>query len=207
MHGYNPNRASKRKWPDQEEKDRQVPKRQINYSLATPRNGQRRILLRAEGTRSDVLKRDFFFSNTDVVSHIAAFLDIKSLSRFVSCSKRCMEILRPDHVVRAALYQGGHAKTNLERMIGMIRGNHILVPSALRLLRLCIGRLCECCQRKRVNFVSQHFGVFFCKECLDKEGYVATLRRFDPMYPHVAHLYVIPEGCHTLKVWGETLCR
>lgn len=152
------------------------------------------------------LQQDLFVLNSDIVSHIASFLDLKSLYNFTISSHQCLAILRPDHIVRAALYQGGHAKTNLERILAMIRGprrGSILVPSPLRMLRLCIGRHCELCRKKRVNFVSQHFGVFFCKGCLDKEGYVATLRRFDPLYSQVAHLYVIPEGCHTIKVWAQ----
>ncbi|KAL7567144.1 hypothetical protein ACA910_009470 [Epithemia clementina (nom. ined.)] len=167
---------------------------------------KRRSPMKAAGPTNGAggLEQDVFFANKDVVSHIVSFLDIKSLYKFTMTSKKCTQILRHDHVVKAALYQGGHAKSNLERVLVMIRGPHrILVPTPLRFLRLCVGRLCECCQQKRVNFVSQHFGVFFCKECLEKEGYVVLLRRFDPLYKHVAHLYVIPEGCHAIKVWAR----
>ena len=174
----------------------------MDHGVVVPlkRRSQPRPPQHSSGKR---LEKDALLLNQDIVSNIASFLDIKSLYNFSTCSKRCLEILRPDHVVKAALYHGGHAKTNVERMIEMIRTHRILVPSPLRFLRLCIGRRCECCHVKRVNFVS-FFGVFFCKGCLENEGYVATIRRFDPMFSCVSNHFVVPDGCNTIKVWAKT---
>jgi len=164
--------------------------------MRTPRSAKKK-----KGTGLD---QDSFFSNKDVLSYIVAFLDVKSLYKFTMTSKTCFEMLRPNQVVRAALYRGGHSKTNIERIMDLVRKKKILVPSPIRMLRICIGRTCERCQTKRVNFVSKHFGVFFCKDCLENGGYVKMLRRYDSsFYPHVSHLYVIPEGSHGLRVWAK----
>lgn len=179
---------------------------------STPRKRQRNGILvsssqdrqaAARSTDQAGLKKDAFLSNKDVLSHISSFLDIKSLYNFTMTSSICMQTLRPEHVVRAALYHGGHSKTNLERIVHLMRGQRIIIPSTLRLLRLCNGRLCELCQNKRVYYVSKYFGVFFCQHCLEHTGYVRTLQRFEPLYPLVSRLYVIPDGCHAIKIWAK----
>ena len=152
------------------------------------------------GDRS--MGKNQLLSNTDVLTQVLSFLDVKSLHKFATSSKECLKLVRPNHIVQSALYHGGHPKTNMERVLDLLRRGKILMPSPLRLLRLCNGRLCEVCQKKRVNLVSRDFGVFFCKGCL--ESRVSMLRRYDPdVYQHVSHLYVIPEGCHGLKVWAK----
>lgn len=163
-----------------------------------------RCLVKLKETSFKGMKPDYIFDKKDVLSQVVDFLDLRSLYKFAVASKSCMEILQPYHVVRAALYRGGHAKTNLERILCLLRSKKILVPSPMRLLRLCVGKYCEHCQDRRVNYVSKYFGVFFCKDCLERGGFVRLLRRNDcSLHSNLSHLYVIPEGFYGIQIWAK----
>lgn len=103
-----------------------------------------------------------FLFNSDVASEIFSFLDIRSLYNVTMASRLGMCLLRHEHVVRSAMMQGGHSKTNMERLFALIEKRCIWIPSPLRMLRLVNGRTCERCFQGRVHLVSENFGVFYC---------------------------------------------
>ena len=79
--------------------------------------------------------------------------------------KSFARLIRRQHVVRAALFQGGHAASRMEGMIRVMQKRRIWIHSELRLLRL-VGKRCEGCNQKRLtsfNYNSSNFGVLFCK--------------------------------------------
>jgi len=110
------------------------------------------------------------FANGLVTTMVCSFLDVKELLHLAMCSKFIGEQIKHEHVVVSALMHGGHAKSSMERLVGLIRGNtnqqqhqrKIYVPSPLRMLRLMNGKRCERCNEAKVNMVSQDFGVFLC---------------------------------------------
>jgi len=114
------------------------------------------------------------FSNGLITMAVCSFLDVKELLHLTMCSKFVGEQIKHEHVVVSALMHGGHAKTSMERLVGLLRNNEqqpqqqhrkIYVPSPLRLLRLVNGKRCERCNGAGLKMVSCDFGVFFCSEC------------------------------------------
>ena len=69
-------------------------------------------------------------------------------------------------VVKSALIHGGHAKKTMEELYALMSNHSIHVPSPLRLLRMANGKVCEFCQRDRVNHVRPGIGVFACWDCV-----------------------------------------
>jgi hypothetical protein len=103
-----------------------------------------------------------FLLNRDVATEIFAFLDVKTLYNITMSSKEAMGLLRHEHVVRSALFQGGRTKTSVERLVPLIERRSIWIPSPIRMIRLVNGKRCERCNKARVNFVSESYGTFFC---------------------------------------------
>lgn len=103
-----------------------------------------------------------FLMNRDVASEIFSCLDIKSLYNITMSCKEGRNLLRHERVVRSALFQGGHAKTSMERLVPLIKRRCIWTPSPIRMLRLVNGKRCERCNQERVNLVSDSYGTFFC---------------------------------------------
>ena len=103
-----------------------------------------------------------FLLNRDVATEIFSFLDVKTLYNITMTSKEGMSLLRHEHVVRSALFQGGHAKSSMERLVPLIERRCIWIPSPIRMLRLMNGKRCERCNKARVNLVSDSYGTFLC---------------------------------------------
>lgn len=103
--------------------------------------------------------------NDGIAKNIISYLDIKSLYQVSITRKSFASLICHEHVVRAALFQGGHAAKRIEAMIRLVKKRKIWTPSPLRLLRLMNGKRCEGCNQKTVQFnhMSDAFGVFLCK--------------------------------------------
>lgn len=87
--------------------------------------------------------------------------------------------ITPQHVVRAAIFEGGYASTNMQRISKLVRHKTIWAPSVQRLLSLCYPKLCEGCDNKAVKLVSEAYGVLFCKDCIVQATKKVKLNFFD----------------------------
>jgi len=110
------------------------------------------------------------FSDGLITTVIFSFLGIKQLLKVSSTSQFLRSHITHEHVVRAALCNGGRPKATMERLVTLVRSRTIWTPTPLRLLRLVNGKRCERCNgtsnRGSVHLVSQ-FGVFMCgRGCL-----------------------------------------
>jgi hypothetical protein len=87
-------------------------------------------------------KIEFEFLCDDIMRLIFLMMnDPRDLYHLTLCNKRLRSILTYEHIIRAAVFHGGHvAKT----MTGVIEGlNNTFTPSIYRLLRLVNGKRCE----------------------------------------------------------------
>ena len=117
--------------------------------------------------------------NGDVASIIYSFLDCRELLNMACTSKLLIERLTYDHVIRSSMMHGGHAKTNVERLVSLAKDRRIHMPSPMRMLRVANGKRCEHCGCDKVNLVSADFGYvqigWSCWECISLLPMVSSL--------------------------------
>jgi hypothetical protein len=92
-------------------------------------------------------------------------------------------------VVRSAIMHGGNAGKTVKALYEFMDDKSIHIPSALRLLRLVNGNVCEsCCSSPTMNFPrSGYGGVFLCSPCLKNAEKRNSWVRFncDPRYQEI----------------------
>jgi len=108
-----------------------------------------------------------FFSIDLVATTIFSYLDARQLYRVSTTNKFLQSLIQHKHVIRSALYQGGKARQNINRLKSLIEERKIWIPSPCRILRLCNGKRCEKCNDCKVTSVSKQFGLFICDHCLE----------------------------------------
>jgi hypothetical protein len=104
--------------------------------------------------------------NEDALRVVMEFLAPKELKRMAFTCKALRDTITTKLVMCSALMHGGHAGATVEILYWLMKYQQIHVPSALRLLRLGNGKICESCCSKRVITVRPAYGVFFCQRCL-----------------------------------------
>jgi hypothetical protein len=99
----------------------------------------------------------------DVFSIVMSMLAPKEMLCLSCCSKSLMKMVTHQNVVRNAIMTGGHARRSLKCIIDLMKERKIYFPSALRLLRIACGQMCEMpgCY-KVVHTVRSSFGIFCC---------------------------------------------
>jgi hypothetical protein len=138
------------------------------------------------------------FKNGDIAPVVFSFLAARDLYRFATCSKSFMTRLTHKDVVRSAIYNGGHAKSSLERIIPLIKARSIWTPSPVRLLRVVNGRRCEHCLLGRANMINKNYGVFFCWDCITGKGFTKSVSHNKKWSPFLSHKRVA-QGCFSSK--------
>ena len=125
---------------------------------------------------------DKVFGNPALVEMILAFAgnNVHDLLNLVLAKKAFLHNLQHEHVIRAALNQEGRPRETIKGLLPLIRERKIWIPSPLRLLRLCNGRLCERCSTNKVRFgdndSSRACGVLFCDSCFSQfQGLVSSI--------------------------------
>jgi len=104
--------------------------------------------------------------SSDALFVVMSFLHPRDLFKTAFTCKTLRDTVTTKIVVQSALIHGGHAKKTMEELHALTSTHSIHVPSALRLLRLTCGKVCEFCAVDRVNHVRPHLGVFACWDCV-----------------------------------------
>lgn len=102
----------------------------------------------------------------DVLMCIADYLLPRELYVFVFSNKMLMSNLSVEVVINSAMMAGGNAKETVDEIQRLMCTGAIYPPSALRLLCLINGRLCEICGINRVKHVRRGYGINVCWKCV-----------------------------------------
>mmetsp|Transcript_50160 Transcript_50160/g.150993 ORF Transcript_50160/g.150993 Transcript_50160/m.150993 type:complete len:624 (-) Transcript_50160:56-1927(-) len=101
----------------------------------------------------------------------------KDLFRLSLSSKHLLSLVTPEDVIRASIFQGGHAQKTITEVTAAVQRRTIYVPSAMRLLRLANGKKCERLEKckgfnakrgmpRLVNTIRPNSGLFLCTQCV-----------------------------------------
>lgn len=97
---------------------------------------------------------------------VMAFLSPRAMLNFSNTCKSLREIVTTRMVVDSALVHGGFARRSIEELQKFMVDKSLHVPSPLRLLRICNGKMCEICLCNKTNHVRPGTGLFACWTCV-----------------------------------------
>eukprot|EP00523_Entomoneis_sp_CCMP467_P006184 CAMPEP_0168725384 /NCGR_PEP_ID=MMETSP0724-20121128/4126_1 /TAXON_ID=265536 /ORGANISM="Amphiprora sp., Strain CCMP467" /LENGTH=595 /DNA_ID=CAMNT_0008772167 /DNA_START=31 /DNA_END=1819 /DNA_ORIENTATION=+ len=113
-----------------------------------------------------VASMDSVFGNLDIINLVSSFLHVRELYNLVLTSKRYMENLEYDPIVRSALLSGNTTRTSMEKLVPLLQQKFIWSLSPMDLLRLMNATKCRCCRHplnmKGPGSVHKAFGLVYC---------------------------------------------
>mmetsp|Transcript_31587 Transcript_31587/g.70721 ORF Transcript_31587/g.70721 Transcript_31587/m.70721 type:complete len:635 (-) Transcript_31587:3277-5181(-) len=158
------------------------------YKDEPPAKKQRKVKAKKVGRgRQNNLKNGTRSSKAlplDAMGIVMAFLSPRAMLNFSNTCKSLREIVTTRMVVDSALVHGGFARRSIEELQKFMVDKSLHVPSPLRLLRICNGKMCEICLCNKTNHVRPGTGLFACWTCVSDRGLTKPFKRDWARYRH-----------------------
>lgn len=126
----------------------------------------------AEKAKTEVVEKEssvFLNLADDVLFLIMSCLSPLDMLHFARCASGFDGLLTHESVGRAIYIAGTSREMQvLSLLVRDVDDMHVLLPSPLRLLQLCLARTCEACSQSHVGKFAHHMyrdGVSLCRRC------------------------------------------
>ena len=124
-----------------------------------------------------------------VLEHVMSFLCTREQHIMAFSSPVLARSVTMKNVITTAMLSGGRSKKNVEILFDLVNRGCIIPPSALRVLRIVNGKVCEVCCENKVYHLRAPYGVFVCWHCLTKRRKSRIFYKQGPSYQTDAEWY------------------